>query len=146
MINKDIAGKTYSLLAGYLVGREKLREFAKAVLVTNPVYHDVAAAQAAGYADLVASPTFAVVLQERTLALLLADESANIDFSRVVHGEQRFTYTRPIVAGDELTAQMMVTSVKEIAGNAMVTAETVITDSAGEHVVTTISSLVVRGE
>jgi acyl dehydratase len=87
-----------------------------------------------------------VVLQEATLAQLLAEPDAGIDFSRVVHGEQRFSYTRPIVAGDELTATLSVTSVKTLGGNAMVTAESVIVDPQGEHVVTAISTLVVRGD
>ena len=70
----------------------------------------------------------------------------DVDFSRVVHGDQRFSYTRPIVAGDELTGVMTVTSVKSLAGNSMITSETVITDATGAHVVTATSSLVVRGE
>jgi acyl dehydratase len=132
-------------VAPYLVGREKVREFARAVFATSPLNHDPAAASAAGYRDVVAPPTFAVVLQEATLAQLLAEPDAGIDFSRVVHGEQRFSYSRPIVAGDELTATLAVTSVKTLGGNAMVTAESVIVDPAGEHVVTAISTLVVRG-
>ena len=63
-----------------------------------------------------------------------------------MHGDQRFTATRPIVAGDELTAQLTVTSVKSLGGNDMVTSESVITDASGAHVVTATSSLVVRGE
>ena len=65
---------------------------------------------------------------------------------RVVHGDQRFTFTRPIVAGDELTATLTVTSVKSLGGHSMVTAESAIVDAAGAHVVTAISTLVVRGE
>jgi acyl dehydratase len=95
---------------------------------------------------VVAPPTFPVVVQEATLAQLLADPDAGIDFSRVVHGEQRFSYTRPVVAGDELTATLTVTSVKSLGGNAMVTAESAITDASGAHVVTATSTLVVRGD
>jgi len=145
-VNPEIQGRVFPATAPYLVGREKVREFARAVFSTNPINHDVAAAQAAGYADVVAPTTFPVVVQEATLAQLLADPDANIDFSRVVHGEQRFTYSRPIVAGDELTAQLTVSSVKSLGGNSMVTADSVITDASGAHVVTAISSLVVRGD
>jgi len=127
------------------VGREKVREFARAVFCAQAVSVDPAAARAAGYADVVAPPTFACVVQERTLAQLLADPDAGIDFSRVVHGDQRFRYTRPIVAGDELTATLTVTSVKQIGGHSMVTAETAVVDAAGTHVVTATSTLVVRG-
>lgn len=145
-VNPEIQGREFPATAPYLVGREKVREFARAVFSTNPINHDVAAAQAAGYADVVAPTTFPVVVQEATLAQLLADPDANIDFSRVVHGEQRFTYTRPIVAGDELTAQLTVSSVKTLGGNSMVTADSIITDATGAHVVTAISTLVVRGD
>lgn len=145
-MNPEIQGRMYPPAEPYLVGREKIREFARAVFATNPINHDPDAARAAGHADIVAPPTFPVVVQERTLAQLLADDDAGIDFSRVVHGEQRFTYSRPVVAGDELTAQLTVTSVKSLGGNAMVTAATEITDAAGGHVVTATSTLVVRGD
>ena len=130
----------------YLVGREKVREFARAVDSTSPLNYDPAAASAAGYSDVVAPPTFAVVVQEATLAQLLAEPDAGIDFSRVVHGEQRFSYTRRIVAGDELTATLSVTSIKSLGGHSMVTAESSMVDASGAHVVTAISTLVVRGE
>jgi acyl dehydratase len=145
-VNPDIQGKEFPPTAPYLVGREKVREFARAVFATNPINLDPEAARAAGHADVVAPPTFPVVVQEATLAQLLADETAGIDFSRVVHGEQRFSYTRPIVAGDELTATLTVTSVKSLGGNSMVTASSDIVDAGGAHVVTAISTLVVRGD
>jgi acyl dehydratase len=145
-INPDIVGRALEPTAPYLVGREKIREFSRAVFASNPVNLDPAAAQAAGYKDVVAPPTFPIVIQQLTLDQLLAEPDAGIDFTRVVHGDQRFRYTRPIVAGDELTGRLTVTSVKTLAGNSMVTADTVVTDAAGEHVVTAISTLVVRGE
>ncbi|MBO1740108.1 MaoC family dehydratase N-terminal domain-containing protein [Leifsonia sp. TF02-11] len=145
-VNPELVGRSFPPTPPYLVGREKVREFAAAVFATDPVSFDVAAAQAAGHADLVAPPTFAVVVQQLTLDQLLADPEAGIDFSRVVHGDQRFTFSRPIVAGDELTATLTVTSVKSLGTHSMVTAESVIVDDAGEHVVTTVSTLVVRGD
>lgn len=145
-MNPKLQGRSYAPTPPYLVGREKVREFARAVHATSPLNNSPEAASAAGYADVVAPPTFAVVVQEATLAQLLADPDAGIDFSRVVHGEQRFSYTRPIVAGDQLTATLTVTSVKTLGGNAMVTASSEILDAAGAHVVTAISTLVVRGD
>ena len=145
-VGVDLKGRAYPDTAPYLVGREKVREFARAVGSTDPVSLDPAAARAAGFADVVAPPTFAVVVQEATLAQLLADESAGIDFARVVHGDQRFTFSRPITAGDELVAAMTVTDVKTLGGNAMVTAESVVRDAGGAHVVTATSTLVVRGD
>ena len=146
MVNVEIQGKVYAPTAPYLVGREKVREFARAVLSEAALHHDPEAARAAGYSDVVAPPTFAIVVQDATLQQLLSDEEAAVDFSRVVHGDQRFTYSRPIVAGDELTGTMTVTSVKTLGGNAMVTSETAITDADGALVVTAISTLVVRGD
>jgi acyl dehydratase len=95
---------------------------------------------------LIAPPTFAVVIQERSLTTVLADKEAAIDFSRVVHGDQRFIHERPIVAGDELTSELKVASVKTLAGNAMVTFETQIFDAGNALVCTAISTLVVRGQ
>jgi len=145
-VNPDLQGRVFPPAAPYLVGREKIREFARAVFASSPINTDPDAAKAAGYADVVAPPTFPVVVQELTLQQLLAEPDAGIDFSRVVHGEQRFTYTRPIVAGDELTATLSVTSIKTLGGNSMVTASSEIVDADGEHVVTAVSTLVVRGD
>ncbi|AWB88330.1 MaoC family dehydratase N-terminal domain-containing protein [Homoserinimonas hongtaonis] len=145
-VNPELQGRVFPPTEPYLVGREKVREFSRAVFATNPINHDPEAARAAGYTDIVAPPTFAVVVQELTLAQLLSEPDAGIDFSRVVHGDQRFTFTRPIVAGDELTATLKVASIKTLGGNAMITAESSIVDADGAHVVTAISTLVVRGE
>jgi acyl dehydratase len=146
MVNPAVEGKTYPETDPYLVGREKIREFAHAVKSSNPNNLDVFAAQSAGYQDVIAAPTFAVVIQERSLATVLADKEADIDFSRVVHGDQRFIHERPIVAGDELTSKLTVSSVKTLGAHAMVTFETKIFDLKKELVCTAISTLVVRGD
>jgi acyl dehydratase len=112
----------------------------------NPVNYDVAAARSAGYPDLVAPPTFAVVVQESSLQRLLAEPGAGIDLAHVLHGEQRFHQVRPIVAGDELTAQLTVTGLRALAGNTMLTAETRIADAGGAEVVTATSVLVVHSD
>lgn len=145
-VNPEIQGKEYPSTPPYLVGREKVREFAKSVFCTDPASFDVEAALAAGHPDLVAPPTFGVVIQEQTLHQLIDDEQAGVDFSRVVHGDQRFIFSRPIFAGDELTATLTVSSVKQLGGHSMVTADTEMTDASGAHVVTAISTLVVRGD
>ena len=145
-MNPELQGRVFPPTASYLVGREKVREFSRAVLATSPINGDVDAARAAGYADIVAPPTFAIVLQQLTLDQLVAVPDSGIDMTHIVHGEQRFAYSRPIVAGDELTASLAVTSIKTLGGNAMVTAESTIVDPAGAHVVTATSVLVVRGD
>ncbi|MEV7651375.1 FAS1-like dehydratase domain-containing protein [Kocuria marina] len=145
-ISADVVGRTYPSIPPYLVGREKIREFASAVHATDAAHHDVAAARAAGYADLVAPPTFAIIVSQRADADLVNDPEAGIDFSRVVHADQRFTHHRPVVAGDELTAAVTVDNVRPLGSGAMVTSRVEITTVSGEKVATTVSSLLVREE
>jgi acyl dehydratase len=142
-VNPELVAREFPPTAPYLVGREKVREFARAVFADDPQHTDPTAAQALGYADVVAPPTFAMVVQDQTLQQLLAEPDSGIELSRVLHAEQRFRYTRPIVAGDELTARLSVTGIRAMGAGAMVTSEAEITDAAGEHVVTATSILVV---
>ncbi len=114
--------------------------------MAGPECLDVDKAKALGYKDLVVPPTFPVVIQEQSLKLVLSDPQAQIDFSRVVHGDQRFVYQKPIVAGDLLTSELTVASVKTLGGNHMVTFETEIFDEQNSLVCTAISTLVVRGK
>ena len=145
-INPQLVDVAFDPVPAYLVGREKIREFAAATHVTDPQHTDVKVARGRGYADIVAPPTFPIVIQEKTLAQLLAHPESGIDFSRVVHGDQKFEYSRPIVAGDELVATLCVTKVQSLGAHSMVTSESVMTTVAGEHVVTASSTLVVRGD
>jgi acyl dehydratase len=145
-VNPDLVNVVFEPTEPYLVGREKVREFAAAVFATDPVHRDLAVAKERGFSDVVAPTTFPVVVQDRTLQQLLAHPESSIDFSRVVHGDQRFDYVRPIVAGDELVGQLRVTKVQALGGHSMVTSETVISTVSGEHVVTATSTLVVRGD
>ncbi|HET6302309.1 MaoC family dehydratase N-terminal domain-containing protein [Microbacterium sp.] len=145
-VNPELVGRVFPPTAPYLVGREKVREFARAVFADDPQHTDPSAARALGYPDVVAPPTFAMVIQDQTLQQLLAEPDSGIELSRVLHAEQRFRYSRPIVAGDELTATLSVTGIRSVGGNAMVTSEAEITDAAGGHVVTATSVLLVGGD
>jgi len=145
-VNPELVGRAFPPTASYLVGREKVREFARAVLADAPQHFDPAAAQALGYRDVVAPPTFAMVVQDLTMQQLLAIEDSGIALERTVHAEQRFRYSRPIVAGDELTAQLSITGIRAFGAGAMVTSEAEITDAEGAHVVTATSVLLVGGE
>jgi len=145
-VNPDLVGRDFPPTPPYLVGREKVREFARAVFATDTQHTDPAAAQALGYADVVAPPTFAMVVQDITLQQLLAQPDSGIALERTVHAEQRFRYTRPIVAGDELVAQLKVTGIRPFGKGAMVTSEAEISDVAGTHVVTATSVLLIGGE
>ncbi len=145
MVNPSIEGKRYQRTPAYQVGREKVREFARAVFASKESL-DLEHAISLGHKDLVVPPTFPVVIQEQSLALVLSDPESQIDFSRVVHGDQRFKFERPIVAGDVLTSELSVASVKSLGGNHMVSFETEIFDESNALVCTAFSTLVVRGE
>lgn len=145
-MNPDLVGRAFAPTAPYLVGREKVREFARAVFATDPQHTDPDAARALGYADVVAPPTFAMVVQDLTLQQLLAEPDSGIALERTIHAEQRFRYTRPIVAGDELIAQLSITGVRAVGKGAMVTSEAEMRDAAGQHVVTATSVLLIGGD
>ena len=145
MVNPSFAGREYPPTPPYEVGREKIREFAE-VAGEHPFHVDPEAARAAGYPDVIAPPTFAVIIAMRCDAQLVRDPEAAIDYSRVVHGEQSFTHHRPIVAGDRLVAVLHVDSVRSAGGHSMVTTRSEIATEGGEPVCTATSTLVVRGE
>jgi acyl dehydratase len=145
-VNTGYAGRTYPANEPYEVSREKLREFAGAVGATHAAHTDVQAARSLGYPDVIAPPTFAVVVAQRAEAQLLEDPAAGIDFSRVVHADERFTHHRPIHAGDRLVTVLHVDSITERAGLAMVTTRAEIADADGAPVASVVSTLAVRGE
>ncbi len=145
-MNSELVGREFPPTPPYLVGREKVREFARAVFADAPLHTDVEAARALGHADVVAPPTFAMVIQDLTLQQLLSEPDSGIVLARTIHAEQKFTYSKPIVAGDELTGRLKVTGIRMMAGNAMITSEAEITDAEGSHVVTATSVLLVGSE
>ena len=101
------------------IERSRLRFFAKAIGETDPVYTDVAAAQAAGYADLPAPPTFlfAAELDSGASDQLLAD--LQIPIARLLHGEQSFQYGEPACAGDTVTVRSVVEDIYDKKGGAL---------------------------
>jgi acyl dehydratase len=109
------------------------------------VHTSADAARAAGYRDVVAPPTFAVTLAQRCDAVLIEDPDAGIDYSRVVHGEQRFVHHRPITAGDKVMGTLTVDSVRQAGGHSMVTTRTELATTDGEALCTSTSTIVVRG-
>lgn len=145
-VNPELLGRAFPPTAPYLVGREKVREFARAVFAEDAQHHDPEAARALGYGDVVAPPTFAMVIQDLTLQQLLSEPDSGIALERTIHAQQSFRYTRPIVAGDELTGQLTVTGLRPMGQGAMVTSEAEITDAEGGHVVTATSVLLIGGE
>ncbi|MEU7906033.1 MaoC family dehydratase N-terminal domain-containing protein [Actinoplanes sp. NPDC049118] len=146
-LDQSFAGRSWPPTAPYLVGREKIREFATAIGATDAEYHDPEAARAIGYADVVAPPTFPVVItMTASSSQIVADPELGLDYSRVVHGDQRFAYTRPVVAGDSLVCVNTVEEITSRGGHDFLTTRTDVTTEAGEAVVTVWSKLVQRGE
>ena len=144
-INREYVGRVFPASEPYEVSRVKIAEFAAAIGDTNPVYRDRAAAQAAGYADVIAPPTFAIVISMGGSGAALADPALGLNYSMVVHGEQRFTYTRPLTASDAVTAQVTLTDIRDAGRNVMLTTRTDIKTVAGELVCTALSTIVERG-
>jgi acyl dehydratase len=145
-LNRSYVGRTLKPTPPYLVGREKIREFATAIGADDPAHHDPAAARARGYADVVAPPTFPAAATTAASRQLRDDPELGVDYSRVVHGDQRFSYTRPVVAGDELVCTTTIEEIIERGGHEFLTTRTEVTTTTGEPVVTTWSKLVVRGD
>src|SRR3954464_12231827 len=144
-VDSSFAGRTYPPTEPYEVGREKIREFADAINDPNPIYRDKAAAQALGYADVISPPTFAIVLTLPAGHQVIADPDFGIDYSRVVHGEQRFVHHRPVHAGDILQVIVTVDDIRTAAGNDIVTTRSEVSTVEGELVVTATSTIVARG-
>jgi acyl dehydratase len=144
-INKDYVGRTFPATAPYEVSRVKVAEFADAIGDPNPVFRDRTAAQAAGYPDVIAPPTFAVVVAMASSRTAVGDPGLGLNYAMVVHGEQRFDYSRPLHAGDLVTAQSTISAIREVGSITMLTTETQIRTVDGEHVCTGFSTLVERG-
>ncbi|HLT83677.1 MAG TPA: MaoC family dehydratase N-terminal domain-containing protein [Phototrophicaceae bacterium] len=145
-VNLTLVGRSYAPTETYRVSAVKIAEMAAATGASHPAHTDPAAARELGYDDVVAPPTFAVVVAQRAEQAYVADPESGIDFSRVVHAEERFTHHRPIVAGDLLRTTVHVDSITERAGIAMVSTRAEIADDGGAPVATVRSTLAVRGE
>ncbi|MCW2697744.1 MAG: Acyl dehydratase [Modestobacter sp.] len=144
-LDAGLVGRSYPPSAVYEVGREKIAEFATALGDPDPIHRDPEAARAAGHPDVIAPPTFAIVLSLGAGNVVVEDPDVGIDYSRVVHGEQRFTHHRPIRAGDRLVATASIAAVRSVAGNDMLTTRVDLATEDGEPVCTTTSMLVARG-
>jgi acyl dehydratase len=144
-LDQSFIGRTYPASARYDVGVEKIREFADAIGDPNPVYRDAEAAGKAGHPSVIAPPTFAMIVSMRAIDVIVADPELGLDWSRVVHGEQTFSYHRPIMAGDSLVLTATVQNVMSRAGNDFLTVRTDVATEAGEQVCVGTSTLVARG-
>lgn len=145
-LNRDFIGRSYPSDGTFEVGREHIRRFADAIGDPNPIYRDKAAAQAAGHSDVVAPPTFLTTLG---FALggrgAMADGDLGLDYSRVVHGEQRFVHHRPVTPGDELTATTVIDDIRDAGANELMTMRMEVRTTSGELVCEATNVVVSRG-
>jgi acyl dehydratase len=142
-LNRDFIGRTFPPTEPYEVSRVKIREFADAIGDGNPIYRDREAAKAAGHPDVIAPPTFPIVISLGGPAL--ADPELGLNYAMVVHGEQRFVYQRPVRTGDVLVCTATITEIKAIGNNEKVELQTEITTAEGELVCTAYNTIVERG-
>ncbi|MEU4685241.1 MaoC family dehydratase N-terminal domain-containing protein [Streptomyces xinghaiensis] len=143
-LDQSFVGRAYPPTAPYEVGREKIREFAEAIGDPNPAYTEPDAARALGHPDVIAPPTFVFSLTYRAAGQVVDDPQLGLDYSRVVHRDQRFVYSRPVRAGDRLSVTTTIDEVKTLAGNDIVDIRGDVHDAAGEHVVTAHTKIVSR--
>jgi len=144
-LDMSFVGREYPLTAPYEVGREKIREFADAIGDPNPIYRDPDAARALGHPDVIAPPTFPIVLSLPASSVVVRDPELGADFSRLVHGEQRFVYQRPVRAGDVLQVRSTLEAVRTAGENDILTTRGEVFTVDGELVVTAVSTVVLRG-
>ncbi len=127
-VDQSLVGRVFPPTRPYAVSSEKIREFVTAT--------------GGSYDDGPAPATFPIVLAFDAMNAFLEAES--IDLFRIVHGEQRFTYERPVVPGDVLTATLTVASLRQIAGNDIIGTTSEISDASGALVCSTSATLVHR--
>ena len=145
MSYEEFIGKEYPSFSAE-IEKGRLRQFAKAVGESNPVYTDEAAARAAGYASLPAPPTFpfAIAMDAGQSFNILAD--MGIEMSKAVHGAQGFTYKQAICAGDEITGVQKITNIFEKKGGALlfIEAEIAMVNQDGVGVCDLQTTVIVR--
>jgi acyl dehydratase len=129
----------------YAVGREKIREYAHAVGETDPLHLDLDAARAAGHADLVAPPMFAVVYSAPAMAPAIFDPEVGIDFARMVHGGQELRWGPLVIAGDEISTRVTVKSIEQRESMGFFVFESVSTNQDGAEVCVGTWTNIVRG-
>ena len=143
-LNQSLKGKEYGEIT-FTVERDRVAQFADAIGDDSPLYRDAEAARAAGYADVVAPPTFLTTMQLQTSGQVVLDPDLGLDYSRVVHGEQEFVLNRAIVVGDELTATPRIADIYAKKRNEFLVTESEIRDQSGRLVAVSRSTIISRG-
>jgi acyl dehydratase len=144
-LNPEYAGRVYGPGEPYEVSRVKIADFADAIGEPSALCRDREAAVKAGYPDVIAPPTFAVIIDQRSIKAVVTDPGLGLDYSMVVHGEQSFSYSRPLHAGDVVVATTTIEAIRTVGALSMLVTSTSIDTVDGEHVCTAKSNLVERG-
>jgi acyl dehydratase len=145
-LNPEYVGRTFEPSAPYEVSRVKIAEFATAIGEQSPLCHDAEAAKQAGYPDVIAPPTFAIVISSAGAAHAVRDPALGLNYAMVVHGEQSFSHARPLHAGDVVVTRSTIEAIKPSRKHTSMTMRTDIETIDGEHVCTARNTLVERGE
>jgi len=145
-LNSEYVGRVFGPTKPYEVSRVKIADFAGAIGEPSELCRDPEAAIKAGYPDVIAPPTFAMVIAMASTATVEADPGLGLDYSRVVHGEQSFSYSRPLHAGDVVVATSTVESIRALGGMSMMVTSTDISTTGGDHVCTAKSTIVERAQ
>ena len=138
----DIIGTHYRYPDYYLVGREKIREYAKAIQSDDPLHYSLEAAQAAGYPNVVAPLTFIAIPGRQVQLDIFRNFDVGINIARVIHRDQKILFHRPIFAGDKLYFETWLDSVLESHGTVIIEMRSEVTDAEGEPVMTTIVTMI----
>jgi acyl dehydratase len=143
-IKTDAVGKEWPATT-YQVGREKIKEYASALGIENPVHFDVEAARAAGYRDVVAPPMFAVVYSSPAVGPAMFDPEVGMNFAAMVHGSQTFEWDEPACSGDEITTTGRCISIEQKDDKGFYVFETSSVNQDGAQVVRGTWTCIVRG-
>src|SRR5690606_31474963 len=135
-------GRTFRTPRPYDVGREKIREFAEAIGDPDPIYRDPEVAAKYGHEDVIAPPTFPIVVAFGPLQAMLAD--LRLPLEQIMHADQKFVSHRPIRPGDRLEATLTVDAIRRVAGTDLISTRTEIVSDTGEPVATATAKIVHR--
>ncbi len=142
IVAEEIIGTHYRYHDKFVVGREKVREFAAAVADDHPAHSDVEAARALGYPGVVASLTFIAVAGRRVQLEMFKHFDVGINLARVIHRDQKLKFHRPIVVGDELYFDSYLDSVIESHGTIISELRSEVTDQRGNPVLTSVVTMI----
>lgn len=131
MISESHAGRSYPPTEPYEVTAAKIAEFAAALGDDNAAYRG---------ADPIAPPTFAAVIAGRAWQALWDDDELGLELRRIVHGDQRIAHTRPLRAGDRVTAALTIDKVRTRGTVDMINSRVTLVTSAGEEICTASST------